>query len=439
MAWLARAQAAWHQVIPPGADGRIWWLTALATFGASSIAPIFANYADQEGLSLGSISAINATFFGVNFLALYVAGRASDRLGRRPLLATGLLGVALCSFGFVVWHGLSAFFTLRALEGLAAACFMPAALAYVADRAPPALRGMRLAQLAMAENMGMFLGPFLGGLVAQSLGFPALFGILGALSLVGGLLVATLPSEKPNLPAPRLSSPSGTGRLMESSLPGAPSGLAESEAQPKSPSGWVGVRWALLAGLGLRTTAAGFALGLYFTVWPIFLADMGGSLTDVGNSWAIAALPSIVLAYWAGKGITRFGPAPWALGGAALSALVVGGYGLTGNVPLLLGLCALEGVGFAFAYPAINALTVQAATEGTRGRVIGLVTASRTLGMVLGTLITPALYAVSALHAFGLAGAAWAAGGLALALGLLVDRRKGHSGAESAPAAGAKA
>lgn len=398
-------------MVPPGAHGGIWWLTALATFGASSIAPIFANFAANEGLNLGQISAINATFFGVNFVALYLAGRASDRLGRRPLLALGLLGVGLCSLGFVWWKGLEAFFTLRALEGLAAACFMPAALAYVADRAKPEERGMRLAQLAMAENLGMFLGPFLGGHVADAWGFAFLFTLLGALSLVGGALVLRLPSERPQTQAPLVPTP--TGRLVASDVPG------------PSDAGWAGVRWPLVGGLAVRTTAAGFALGLYFTVWPIFLADMGGSLIDVGNSWAVAALPSIVLALWAGKAITRFGPVPWALGGAALSAFVVGAYGLTGNVPLLLALCALEGVGFAFAYPAINALTVQAATEGTRGRVIGLVTASRTLGMVLGTLITPALYAVSPLHAFGLAGAAWAAGGLALGLGLLVDRRLG--------------
>jgi MFS family permease len=135
------------------------------------------------------------------------------------------------------------------------------------------------------------------------------------------------------------------------------------------------------------------------------------------------AVPALVFGPLAGRLIDRQGPERLTVWGAAFSAVVVGAYAFSGSVSMLIGLCMLEGIGFAFSYPAQNTLVVKCAPEALRGRVIGLVTGGRTFGTLVGALATPALYAHSPLHAFGATSAVCLVGAGALGLVLALERR----------------
>ncbi len=182
----------------------------------------------------------------------------------------------------------------------------------------------------------------------------------------------------------------------------------------------------LLIGVSARALAGGFAFGLYQTIWPIYLKDIGGKPWDVSMSWTLFALPAIFLAALSGKAIDRYGPGPSAVIGALFSAVVVGCYALTRRIEVLLFLCMIEGIGFAFAYPAQNTLTVQAASDTMRGRVIGVVTAVKTGGALIGALLTAELYQTGAWAAFGTTSIVLVAGAIALAVALVVDHRRPH-------------
>ncbi len=361
-----------------GPEGLVWWLALVQAAGMTAVLPILPLYAEKHGADLAFIGLMVGAFMAANLVGLPPAGWLSDRMGRRRLMAVGLIGFALASFGFLIFTDPWSFVVLRACEGLAAACFTPAALAYVADRAPEGLRGQRIAQLTMAQNVGMLMGPVFGGALVMAFDYSAPFWALALLCALGGLLVAKLP---------------GAGR--------ADAQERRAKTGGRDPVGiWKEVRWVPFGGLALRLLANGFAIGMYEAIWAIYFRDLGGTTWHIALSWTLFALPSIVLAGIAGRMIDRSGPARPLVLGALFSSVIVLGYGMTGRVEVLLLLGIIEGIGFAFAFPAQSAMMVQAAPEVLRGRVIGIVTAMSTIGALVGALVTPILYKIHPFWAF---------------------------------------
>ncbi|HQW08639.1 MAG TPA: MFS transporter, partial [Steroidobacteraceae bacterium] len=84
------------------------------------------------------------------------------------------------------------------------------------------------------------------------------------------------------------------------------SNTSRSPEQP--PSHWGDVRRALLAGISARAFTSGCAFGIYLTVWPIYLTNMGASDWGVAMSWTLFAIPALVFGPWAGRLIDRNGP-----------------------------------------------------------------------------------------------------------------------------------
>lgn len=407
----------------------MWWLTLLASLGVTSVIPLLPLYARDQGADLQAIGWMAAAYLATNLVFLYGAGRLSDWLGRRPLMAVGMLTYAACSLGFLLWPSALGFIVLRGIEGIAAACFLPAALAYVADRYPISERGLRISQLAVAENLGLLLGPAFGGAVKTALGMGVLFACLAVMCLIGTALVFRLPvpaKREADVPVP----PGAQGT--PSQAPEQPPEATEASTvtrtggplMRKGPGLWHSVRPYLFVGISCRAAAAGFALGSYLTVWPLFMAALGASDWDVSFSWTVFAVPSLFLGPFAGRLIDRVGGGRPLLWGALFSGCVVCSYAFCADVSTLLAFCALEGVGFAFAYPAANTLMVQAAPEAMRGRMIGAVTAIRTLGTLIGALLTPIWYAHGARPTFLGVGVVLLVGAATLALCLALDRRQ---------------
>jgi predicted MFS family arabinose efflux permease len=96
----------------------------------------------------------------------YLGGHLSDRLGRRPLILAGWGGQALCApalflVGTHVWAGLVVAGAFPALGALGNA----ADQAIVADLVPPERHEAAYASVRVAANLGVSLGPPLGGLL----------------------------------------------------------------------------------------------------------------------------------------------------------------------------------------------------------------------------------------------------------------------------------
>src|SRR5437773_2387217 len=134
--------------------------------GFGMVLPLLPIYAKsfgvkEEGLVIGLLM---SSFSAMTFIFAPLWGRASDRVGRRPVLIVGLIG----SVGFYILFGVATAFQSMALlfvarigAGIAGAT-IPAAQAYIADVTTLKNRARGMALIGAAFGLGFTFGPLLG-------------------------------------------------------------------------------------------------------------------------------------------------------------------------------------------------------------------------------------------------------------------------------------
>lgn len=324
-------------------------LAELAYFTAEGMSipltPLFAAGplgADPAGVGL----AVGA--FAISALLLRPwAGRLADVQGRRPLLVGGALCYAAVMAAHLFAPDLITLIALRLALGVAEAFFFVAAVAAVADLAPPGRTGEAVSFNSLALYLGIAVGPFIGEQLLRLGGFTA--GWLGgaALALAAALIASRVPET-----ARRMDR--ATGRVV----------LIHRQA--------VGPGLGLLCGIGGMAGFLAFValyardLGMAGAGLPLLL--LGG--TVVGCRIVFARLPDRV--------------PPFRLGAGALALTAVGlaVAALVQSVPGLLLGAAILGIGIAFTTPAFFAAIVSRVSPSERGAAMG--TASAFLDLALG-------------------------------------------------------
>ena len=168
--------------------GSLILLTAaeLAYFTAAGIAiyalPMFVTGpvgADMAGAGI----AFGA--FAVSALLLRpISGRLCDTWGRRPLL---IVGAVLCAVSMMLTAhagSLAAVIALRLILGVAEAAFFVAAIAALADLAPPSRIGEAMSINSLGLYLGLALGPPLGEVLVKTSGFTSAWYAAGTLSVI---------------------------------------------------------------------------------------------------------------------------------------------------------------------------------------------------------------------------------------------------------------
>src|SRR5699024_8260648 len=145
------------------------WVFALIMMGTTMPTPLYPYYQEAMGFSPLIITIIFAIYALGVMLALVIMGNWSDQLGRRPLLAAGLLAALASGAAFLLAQGLPALLVGRFLSGVSAGIFTATATVAVVELAPPVQRS-RAVFAATAANMGgLGLGPMVAGVLAQTL------------------------------------------------------------------------------------------------------------------------------------------------------------------------------------------------------------------------------------------------------------------------------
>src|SRR5919199_105645 len=130
----------------------------LSTATTIGITPFLLDIARDFGTDLaaaGNLVALQSVTWGA---ASLVAGAASDRLGRRPLLVVGLLalfisGVAVAWSSTYVWVAV-----WRMFGGLGGGAFMGTVFATVSDHFPAAERGRSLGWVVTGQSLALVIG-----------------------------------------------------------------------------------------------------------------------------------------------------------------------------------------------------------------------------------------------------------------------------------------
>lgn len=158
---------------------------------------------------LSSLSSQEAAFwagiatgsYGVaGFLSAPMWGIIADRWGRKLMVLRAMLGsgVVVCLMGLS--PNVPYLVTMRFFQGGLGGS-IAASSALVSSLTPRDKRPFALGILVASVYMGSSVGPLLGGIVADSLGYRAPFYIAGGLLIIGGLIVHFTVDEKFERPA----------------------------------------------------------------------------------------------------------------------------------------------------------------------------------------------------------------------------------------------
>lgn len=134
--------------------------------GLMLVLPILPFYASDLGASPERIGQLIAAFSIAQLVAAPFWGRLSDRYGRRPALVIGLTASAIAYVVFAYSHTIWLLFVSRLVQG-AGGGTTGVAQAYVADTVHPKGRAKALGWLSASTNVGVVLGPVIGGLATH--------------------------------------------------------------------------------------------------------------------------------------------------------------------------------------------------------------------------------------------------------------------------------
>ncbi|AOI60187.1 MFS transporter [Burkholderia diffusa] len=124
-------------------------------------------------LSLGGYAAVASSFE-------FVMGPLSDRFGRRPIMLTSLGVFTLGSLGCAMATDIRVFLACRLMQAAITSVY-PVSMATLRDTAGGGARAAtRIGYAAMAAAFAPMIGPTLGGVLDQTLGWRASFWLLGA-------------------------------------------------------------------------------------------------------------------------------------------------------------------------------------------------------------------------------------------------------------------
>jgi len=143
-----------------------------------------------SGLSIGRIGIIAALYPAVWGLGQLYTGGLSDRVGRKPLIVSGMLTQAVA----LAWIATTDNFTAWALGamvlGAGTAMVYPTLLAAIADVAHPTWRARSVGIYRLWRDGGFAIGALIAGILADLISIPAAIYVVAALTAVSGLIVA---------------------------------------------------------------------------------------------------------------------------------------------------------------------------------------------------------------------------------------------------------
>ncbi len=133
----------------------------------------------------------------VGFVLILVQGglvrRLAPRYGERPLVLSGLAGIALAFAGIALASGTGGFFLALALLGLGVGLASPTLSALVSLYSSDAQQGENIGLFRSAGSLGRALGPLLGAALYFSLGSSPAYLIAAAFMLLPLALAVKLP------------------------------------------------------------------------------------------------------------------------------------------------------------------------------------------------------------------------------------------------------
>jgi len=132
------------------------------------IFPLLPTYAQRFNASTLEIGMLAGSFGLAQLFCSPLWGRVSDRIGRKPTIMMCVSGLGLGFLVLAVSQSLGMLFVGRLIQGIFSGASLPSARAYAADMSDKAGRVKSMGRIEAALALGTILGPFIGGVLAES-------------------------------------------------------------------------------------------------------------------------------------------------------------------------------------------------------------------------------------------------------------------------------
>ena len=141
--------------------------------GYSMAMPLLPFYIERFGVGGTELGWLMSTYSLMQLICAPIWGIVSDRYGRKPILAIGVLGYTITLFLFGLAQSFIMLFIARSLSGILSSATMPTAMAYIGENTGQKEKSKGMGQLGAMVGLGVILGPLMGGyLSTDSLSLP---------------------------------------------------------------------------------------------------------------------------------------------------------------------------------------------------------------------------------------------------------------------------
>jgi len=173
----------------------------IGSAGGSLVWPFISIYLRQRlNIPMTTVGLLLAVHSAVGLASQFIWGPVVDRFGRKVAMVVGLLNEIMVMMGFALLGSLEAYAVLIALSGLIEPASRIGSQAMIADLVEADKRAGAYALLRMVSNLGVVMGPAVGGFLAAT-SYLLSFSIAAATASVVLLLTIFWVKEtKPELP-----------------------------------------------------------------------------------------------------------------------------------------------------------------------------------------------------------------------------------------------
>ncbi|RPI91433.1 MAG: MFS transporter [Chloroflexi bacterium] len=377
--------------------------------GYGMVMPIMPFYIEHFGAGGTELGWMMSTYSLMQLIFAPLWGILSDRYGRKPILAIGVLGYAITLFMFGLARTFLMLFVARSLSGILSSATMPTAMAYIGDNTAQKEKSKGMGQLGAMMGVGIIVGPLMAGLLStDSLSLPFFVGSgLAFLALL--LVIFLLPESK------TAASTASLPPLNEQILTIPPVPAQPQTARLRTRDIYLRVLLSPAGILLLLIFIMSFGMTNFQGMIGLYVVDkFAFNTTQVGAIWMVMGIVLIVAqGVLVGPLTSRLGDLPLIkiglLGGAIGFVLVAFA---TDYITTLLALGSFT-LALALIGPALNSYISNFAGE-QQGTVMGLNSAFTSLGRVVGPLWGGYLYDLNIEYPFF-------SGAATLVLGFLVS------------------